>query len=143
MTPNALLRHAWMDLLSAADFLLAWLLSGWLSPDTRMSLLYWPVVFECLLVLALGFATFGDGIRSAVGRNLWFAFVAALYLAIAWALGRRTHFDWLWLSALRLLYARCIPPAGLPWFGTGHRDWLFRSYLAVAAMMWRRPWGSI
>jgi hypothetical protein len=62
MTLVTLLRHAWMDLLSAAIFLAVFLMRGYFEHETLSALLLWPVLFESMLVFALVLATMGNGI---------------------------------------------------------------------------------
>lgn len=136
LRPSSLLRHAWMDLLSAAGFFGVFLLREHFEPETLSALLLWPVVFEMLLVFALVLAGMGDSIRRPGLRLTWFATVAGLYLLVA-ALGARAeNLPWVWLTAFWLLVARLIPPAGQRWLDPAHRTWLFRDGLPYSIAVW-------
>lgn len=136
MNATAVLRHAWMDLLSAAGFFLVWLLRAHFEPETLSALLLWPVVYEMLLVFALALAGMGNSIRRPAPRMAWFGFVAALYLGVA-ALGAQAgNLPWIWLTALWLLIARLVPPSDQRWFDPAHRNWLFRDGLPYSMAVW-------
>ena len=62
------LRHGALDLLTAASFLLVWLLREQFSYDTLRGLLLWPVIFECYLAFALFLASWVADVRSTMMR---------------------------------------------------------------------------
>jgi hypothetical protein len=136
MTAATVLRHAWMDLLSATGFLAAFLLRERLEPETQSALLLWPVVFEMMLAFALGLASMGNGIARTALRNLWFALVAASFVALAWLGGSRSGLPLLWLAAVWQLMARAGPPSGMKWLGPEHRRWLFSDGLIGMIGVW-------
>jgi hypothetical protein len=133
---SALLRHAWMDLLSAAGFFLVFLFREHFEPPTLSALLLWPVVFEMMLVFALALAAMGTGIRSTPWRNTWFGLIASLYVGLAWLGGRGSELPLLWLAAIWLLGARLYPPAGQRWLSPEHRRWLFNDGLPYTIAVW-------
>jgi len=135
MTPSRILRTGWMDLASAAAFLLVWLMREHLDYDTLRGLLLWPVVFEMFVALALFLAGMLGSIRSAVVRNAWFAFVAGGYLAAAWLTGEHAGMPQVWMIALWLLVARLMPPTGLGFGSAAHRDWVWK-IAGYSGLLW-------
>ena len=69
VNPAAVLRLAWMDLLSAAGIVVAWLLRDRLEPETLSSVLLWPVLFEAMLWIALTIAGAGARVRMAASSK--------------------------------------------------------------------------
>ena len=136
MTLVTLLRHAWMDLLSAAIFLAVFLMRGYFEHETLSALLLWPVLFESMLVFALVLATMGNGITRAPWRNAWFAAVALAFIGLSWLGGQGSGLPWLWLAAIWLLWVRLAPPVGLRWLGPQHRQWLLNDGMPIAIMVW-------
>lgn len=125
-----------MDLLSAAGFVVAWLLRDRLEPETVAALLLWPVLFEAMLWIALTVAAGGARIQKTVARNLWFGVAAAIYLAVAWMGVSGAGRPWLWFAALWLLLARTSAPAGMRWLGPQHREWFFSDAFPASVMIW-------
>jgi hypothetical protein len=136
LNASALLRHAWMDLLSAAGFLAVFVFRERFAPETLSALLLWPVLFESMLVLALGVASMFNGIASTWVRNLSFALIVVAFLGLAWLGGRGSGLPYLGLAALWLLGARLTPPPGLPWFGSEHRHWIFNGGMTSYIVAW-------
>jgi hypothetical protein len=133
MNIASLVRHAWMDLLSAAAFLAVFLFRDRFAPETLSTLLLWPVLFEVLLAFGLVLASMGDAIGRAWARNLWFASIAIAYTGLAALGSARTGAPWLWVAALWLLFARVRPPGGCTWLGPDHRRWLFTDGLRYSS----------
>lgn len=135
MTLSRILRTGWMDLLSAAAFLLVWLMREHLDYDMLRGLLLWPVVLELFVALALFLAGMLGSIRSAVARNAWFGFVACGYLAAAWLAGEHAGMPQVWMIALWLLMARLLPPTGLGFGSATHRDWVWKG-AGCSGLLW-------
>ena len=136
MTARTLLRHAWMDLLSAAGFFAVFLLRERFEPETRSALLLWPVLFECLLAISVGVASMVDGIVRSSLRNAGFVLIVAAFLGFAWLGGRVSGLPYLSLAALWLLGARLSPPTGMRWFGSEHRHWIFHDGMTSTIVVW-------
>jgi hypothetical protein len=120
------LRNAGMDLLSAFGFLAIWLGRGHFDFETLRGLLWWPVVLEMFVAIALFVAGMLATIGVATVRYLSFLFVACVYLAVAWLAGDAAGMPQVVFVAAWLLAARVLPPAGLR-FGTAtHQQWVFR-----------------
>lgn len=120
------LRHGALDLLTAASFLLVWLLREQFSYDTLRGLLLWPVVFECYLAFALFLASWVAGVRSTLMRWTWIAAVLAIYLGGAWLTVATAESPAVWTLAVWLLFARALPPRGMPVGTPLHLRWLQR-----------------
>lgn len=135
MSPNLLLRHAWMDLLSAIGFFAVFLFRDHFERETLMALLLWPVAFEILLAFALTVASGGNRIPRTPWRNLWFASVVTIYLGLAWLGGANSGLPYLWVAALWLIAARTKAPAGMTWLSAQHRDWVFSRALPDSVMV--------
>lgn len=135
MKLSHLLRHAWMDLLSAGGFFAVFLFREHFEHETLMALLLWPVAFEILLAFALTLAMFGNTVRRDLWRNLWFALVLTAYLGLAWLGGASSGLPYLWVAAFWLLAARTRNPAGTTWLSQQHRDWVFSRALPDSAMV--------
>lgn len=129
------LRHGWMDLVSAAALLLVWLLRERLDYDTLRTLLLWPVLLELFGAFALFLAGMLGTIRSAVMRNAWFAFVACAYLMAAWLAGENAGMPQVWMIGLWLLVARLTPPTGLRFGSATHREWVWKG-AGYSGLLW-------
>lgn len=136
MTAATVLRHAGMDLLSAAGFVAALLLRHRLEPDAQSALLLWPVLFECMLAISLGVASMVDGIVRAWLRHAGFVLILLAFLGFAWLGGRASGLPYLSLAALWLLGARLRPPAATRWFGGEHRHWVFNDGMTSTIVVW-------
>lgn len=135
MSLRQLLRTSWMDFISAAAFLAVWLLRDRFEFDTVRAWLFWPVVFQLYSALALGVAGMLDSIRSDAVRNLSFALVAAAYVFSAWLTGAIAGMPHVWISAVWLLIARLMPPAGLCFGEPRHRHWV-RLSAGFSGLLW-------
>lgn len=124
-----------MDLLSASAFPLLWLMRDRFDGATSMILLFWPVVFEMFATVALVLAGMLGTIRTALLRNAWVVFVALGYLSAAWLCAVNTEMPQVWLTALWLLAARLMPPAGLRAGSTSHRAWLVKG-AGYSGLLW-------
>lgn len=119
-----LLRTGFLDLLSAAAFLAIWLLRDQFEYDTLRSLLFWPLVFEMYVALALFIAGMAAGIGNALARVIWPAACIAGCLFGAWLTGATAGTPQVWTIACWLLLARLWPPRGLKPPGREYLQWL-------------------
>ncbi|HET7842770.1 MAG TPA: hypothetical protein VFL14_01370 [Xanthomonadales bacterium] len=120
----AVLSHGAMDLASAAAFLATWLLRDRFDYDTLRTLLFWPVVFEAMLAVALFVIGLAAGLRSGAARFAWLAAFTLAYLAGAWLLGATAEMPKIWLVALWLWAVRIVPPRGEGFATRGHLAWV-------------------
>lgn len=132
---GSVLRHGALDLLTAAAFLLVWLLRERFEYDTLRSLLLWPVVFECYLAFALYVASRIAAVRSSLLRGLWIAGVLSIYLGGAWLTLAIAGMPTAWALALWLLISRAWPPPGLSLASPAHLAWLER-LAGFSALLW-------
>lgn len=134
---NALgiLRHGWMDLLTACAFPVVWLLREHIDYDTLRSFLFWPVVFELFVAFGLFLAGFLDSLRSTLLRNLWFAAVGAGLMFGAWLTGEAGGMPHAWTIAAWLLLARVWPPAGMRVGSAQHRQWVWKG-AGYSGLLW-------
>jgi hypothetical protein len=135
MNLPGLLRHGALDLISAAAFLAIWLLRDHFEYDTVRAFLFWPVVFEMYLALALFVAGMMAKVRSATVRWLWLGFCVAAYLFGAWLSGASADMPQMWTLAVWLLVARARPPRGTPIATPGYLQWLFLA-AGHSGMLW-------
>jgi hypothetical protein len=135
MTFARLLRNGWMDLLSASAYPALWVMRDRFEPATAMKLVFWPIVFELFVTLAIVLAGMLGTIRAAPLRNAWFLGVAAGCLGAAWLCGANAGMPRIWTLALWLLLARVMPPAGLRAGSQAHRDWLFTG-AGYSGLLW-------
>jgi hypothetical protein len=94
------------------------------------------VVFELMLVFALGLGAMFNGVARASLRNFAFLLILAAFVGLAWLGGSGSGLPYLWLAALWLLSARLSPPAGLAWFGREHRHWMFNDGMTSYVLVW-------
>jgi hypothetical protein len=135
MRLSTVLRNGWMDLLSAAAFPLVWLMRDRFDYDTLRALLFWPVVFEMFVAVALFVAGMLDSIRWQGVRIAALALVAAATLFAAWLCGESAGMPQVWTIALWLMVARVAPPAGLRLGTRAHRDWVWKG-AGMSGMLW-------
>lgn len=131
----ATLRHAALDLLSAASFLGIWLLRERFEYDTLRTLLFWPVVFEAALAATLFFVGLAAGFGSTFARAAWLAAFTLAYLAGCWLMGARSEMPQAWLVALWLWIARVVPPRGAGFATREHCTWLHEG-AGYSGMLW-------
>jgi hypothetical protein len=124
-----------MDLVSAAAFLLIWLLRDRFEYDTLRAWLLWPIVFELYAAVALLLAGMLGSVQSAIARNIWFALVGSGYFFAAWLSAAIAGMPQAWIIALWLLVARLAPPAGLRFGARQHRDWVHKG-AGLSGLLW-------
>lgn len=129
------LRAGALDLLSAAAFLLIWLLRDRFEYDTLRSLLLWPVVFEMYLAVALFLAGSASAVRADAVRWIWCALIVGAYLFAAWLTGANSSMPQIWIAAFWLLVARAWPPPSLTPGSRSYLEWLQRS-AGCSGMLW-------
>jgi hypothetical protein len=129
------LGNAWMDLASALGFLAVWLLRDRFDYDTLRGWLWWPVVFEMFVALALSVAGMLASVRVPALRHLSFLGVTCAYLAAAWLAGERAGMPEVTWVAAWLLVARVLPPPGLRFGTLAHQQWIFRG-AGVSGVLW-------
>jgi hypothetical protein len=135
LTAFRLLREGWMDLLSAFAFLVVWLLRDRFEYDTLRALLFWPVVFELYVALALFLAGMLATLRSDALRLVWFTTLGAGCLGAAWLTGEAAGQPQVWTIAAWLLAARLAPPRGLRFGGEAHRAWIWEG-AGYTGLLW-------
>lgn len=131
------LRVGALDLLSAAAFLVIWLLRDRFEYDTLRSLLLWPIVFEMYLTVALFLAGWSASVHAAVARWIWCILIVGAYLFAAWLTGANSEMPQIWTIAFWLLIARAWPPRS---YTLGSRDYL--EWLHVSAGYSGLLWGA-
>ncbi|MEP6880401.1 MAG: hypothetical protein ABI866_00340 [Dokdonella sp.] len=132
-----ILRRSALDLISAAGFLGIWLLRDHFEYDTLRSLLFWPLVFEMYLAIALFLAGMSSEMRSGAARGVWCLALIGIYLFAAWFTGADSGVPQIWTIALWLLLARIWPPRGIR---PGSRD--YSAWLQVSAGYTGMLWGA-
>lgn len=129
------LRIGALDLVSAAAFLVIWLLRERFEYDTLRSLLLWPVVFEMYLAIALFLAGWFSSVRFDALRWICCALVVLAYLFLAWLTGASSDMPQIWTIAFWLLLARAWPPRSHTPGSRGYLQWLQRS-AGLSGLLW-------
>src|SRR5690606_28583572 len=129
------LRDAGMDLVSALGFLAIWSWREHFDYDTLRGLLWWPVVFEMFVAMALSLCAMLASIRVAAIRYLAFLFVTCAYLASSWRAGDAAGMPQVVSVAAWLLVARVLPPPGLRFGTTEHQQWVFLG-AGISGLLW-------
>jgi len=135
MSIAGVLRHGWMDLLTACAFPALWLLRDHIDYDTLRNFLFWPVVFELFVAFALFLAGFLDSLRSTLLRSTWFAAVGAGLMFGAWLTGEAAGMPHAWTIAAWLLLARVWPPARMRLGSAVHRQWIWKG-AGYSCLLW-------
>lgn len=129
------LRHGVLDLISAAAFLAIWLLRDQFEYETLRSLLFWPLVFEMYVAVALFIAGMAAGMRRAPARVIWLVAIIAGCLFGAWLTSANAGTPHVWTIAFWLLLARLWPPRGLKPPDRGYLQWLQTS-AGYSGLLW-------